>query len=394
MKTAYQRHVSPLERVFVLLAEIDQPFSNQIVLEGTGTFDVPRWEAAVAAACEANPGSRVIYKGWSRWAKWVDTGTAAPVRLCDGARWSGNDPEGASFLDDPLPFRRSHSCEVLLVRGDPPRVIFRTLHAVMDGGGTLQWVYDIFRALRGEALTGAASTISDAELMARLGYPAQKKPKPATCLAPTGAMNGEAGGRAWKRVRVPGTFSKLLPQVALAIAREARRHGPGDVVLNVPFDLRLRVPGLQSTANLSRRIVLNVPPEATMDSLQEQIRYQLENPSADPKLTRLIYYLPLGWMKHLFNRIRQRNLNSGRYHTTGSISNMGRLRMELLQGGGFESRTVFCVPPGTEAKPFFMVLNGCGESMEMTVSMPKALASNSRLDHFMAHIADALKPRP
>ncbi len=41
-----------------------------------------------------------------------------------------------------------------------------------------------------------------------------------------------------------------------------------------------------------------------------------------------------------------------------------------------------------------MVLNGGDDAMEMTVSMPKALAGNGRLERFMANIAAALKPRP
>ena len=205
MSNPYTRKVTPLERLFIVLAELDTPFSNQMVLEGTGTLDESRWEKAVHEACEANPGSRVVYRGRSRWAKWVDTGVAVPVRSFDGSRWNAQGPEGAPFFFEPLPFKDTHSCEVVLVQGDPARVVFRSLHAVMDGRGTLFWAQDIFRALRGEPLIGTTSTMTDVEIMSRLNYPVNLPRKPKDCLAPTGAIDGDEPGK--ERVYEAGSRS-------------------------------------------------------------------------------------------------------------------------------------------------------------------------------------------
>ena len=393
MQSNFSRKVSPFERIFLLLAMMDCPFSNQLVLEGTGTLDASRWENAVQAASEANPGSRLLYKGRSSWAQWVDCGVTPPVRNIDGAHWSADGPEGAPFLSDPMPFRDGHSCEVVLVSGDPVRVVFRTLHATMDGGGTLVWVDDIFRALRGEPLIGSASTITDVELLSRTAYPAKREQRPRNCLAPTGCIDGEDAGFVWKRVRLAGSFSKLLPQTAVSIARQAGKQGPGEVCFNVPFDLRRRIPNIRSTANLTRRLVLNVPPDATIENVQQQMRDKLARPNGDSNLLKLFCYTPLGWIKHLFNAIRRKNLRSGRFHSTGSISNLGQLPIESFRGGGFEAQTGFFIPPGTEAKPFFMTLAGCGNGVEMVVSMPKVLANNGRLERFISRIASDLKPR-
>lgn len=122
-------------------------------------------------------------------------------------------------------------------------------------------------------------------------------------------------------------------------------------------------------------------------------RYDLEHISGDPKILKLISYAPMGWIKRLFQFLRKKSLRTGRYPSTGSISNLGRIQMELLQGGGFETRTTFFIPPGTEAKPFFMTLADCRDSVEMVVSMPKGLANNGRLDRFISNLISALKPR-
>lgn len=388
----FHRKVSPLERIFTLLARIDPPFSNQMVLEGTGEFDLAQWQRAVAAACEANPGSRLILQGRWAWARWMDSGVAAPVRLFDGANWSGRGSDGAPFFFDPLPFETDYSCEVVLVSGNPLRVAFRTLHATMDGIGTLIWAQDIFRALQGEPLVGSASTINDDEFVAQSKYKVQWRHKPKKCRAPSGAMDGNALGYVWKRTQLQGHFPKLLPKMAIAIARETRKQGPGDVRLNIPVDLRRRSPGGISTANLTRRIVLDVAPEDTVETLIKQIKDKLANLSGDSRILKLLSYLPLGWIEFGFKTVRRKNLRTNLYRSTGTISNLGRLPIESFHGGGFKARSGFYVSPGTEAKPIFMTLAGYDGGVEMIVSMPTSLASKGRLDRFIENVTAGLTP--
>ncbi|MDA8142257.1 MAG: hypothetical protein M0036_26725 [Desulfobacteraceae bacterium] len=390
----FYRKVSPIERVFTLLHEMDKPFSNQVVLEGTGVLDVSRWEKAVAAACEANPGSRLVYRGISRWAKWVDSGVAAPIVQVDGSHWDALSSDGAPFLLTSLPFKETHSCEVVLLTGNPLRVVFRTLHATMDGRGTQLWIEDIFRALRGEPLLGASSSINDAEFVAGLSAPKRWERKKRNCLAPTGPIDGSEPGNVWRRTRVKGKFSKLLPQVAIAIGKEARKQGPCNVCFNVPVDLRARAGAARSTANLTRRIILYIPPDATPESVQQHMLEKLNDMSRDPEILKIAYYIPLKWIELFFVRFRKRNLGSGWYYSTGTLSNLGRLPIEAYEGGGFKADTGFYIPPGTEGKPLFVTLAGCGEFIEVIISMPKTLASNGRIDQLLDRIVSQLKPNP
>lgn len=392
MSNIFQRKVSPLERMFVLLHEMDRPFSNQVVLEGTGTFDKALWEKAIREACEANPGSRLILKGVSGWSKWVDSGIAAPIKVIENSDWSGYGPEGAPFLSDPLMFEKTHSCEVVLVPGNPLRAVFRTLHAIMDGRGTQLWVEDIFRALRGEPLVGTTSTINDEEYVVRLNNPQKWERKKRDCLAPTGDKDGTEPGFTWRRTRIEGKYSKLLPQAAIAIAKETRKQGPSNVCFNIPVDIRRWMPEIRSTANLTRRIILYVPPDATVESLSEEIKYKVNNMSREPWMLNLATWIPLGIMKYVFTKIRQKNLHSGVYHSTGTISNLGKLPIESYQGGGFQAETGFYIPPGTEGKTLFMTLSGCGDFVEVIISMPKTLATNGRLDQLLENVVAQLEP--
>ena len=152
------------------------------------------------------------------------------------------------------------------------------------------------------------------------------------------------------------------------------------------------MPGLHSTANLTRRIILNIPPEATAGDIQKEMEERLDNMSGDPTLIKIFSYAPQGWIKRLFLSARTKNLRQGLYRSSGSISNLGRLPMETLGGGGFDVKSGFFIPPGTDGKPFFITLSGCGDSVDLVLAMPKILATNGRLEALLSNIVSGLKP--
>lgn len=393
MRKTYTRKVSPAERFFFVYNEKGSPFVIQAVLEGKGHFDEAVWKEAVAKACEANPGSRLLYKGRSAWAQWVDSGVPAPVRFVDGSNWSGYDANHAPFLFEMLPIRDGYTCEVLLINGGPDRparVVFRCLHSIMDGAGVTMWMHDIFRALRNEPLVGSDSDINDSQLAAKLNFPKKRNPKPVACLTPTGLPKGDEKGIVWKRKTIQGKYSKLMAQLALAVAKEARKQGAEHVRLAIPHNLRQRVPSIKSTGNLARRIYLDIPPNATVDSVHATLTDRLNNLTSDYVFTLLIY-LPLAFLKQLMIVIGRRKWRKGLFRDTGTISNLGRVQLEQLSGAGFQAQSCFYIAPEVTGKPFFIGLSGYDDKLELVTVMPKKLASHGRLDKFITNILAELK---
>lgn len=396
MSSTFQRNVSPVERLFTIFSETDPPFCNQLILEGTGVIDKPLWEKAIAEACEANPSSRVVYQGRSVWAKWVDTGVPAPLRFVDGSNWSGFNSDGALFFNDPLPFKTSHSAEVVVVNGcdSPQRVILRTLHATMDGGGTWNWAHDIFRALRKEPLEGWLDPINDQEFLKSLKLQPAKPEKKIKCLTATGQPDKtQETGFIWNRVRLEGKFSKLLSQLTIAVAKEARKQGPGNVRIGVPLELRRRIPDTRSSSNLTRRIYLDVEPDDTIESITKQLIAKLENLNDDPKGSNTFGYIPSFWLKSLYLSSLKRGRETGNYKDSGTISNGGLLPLDELHGGGFVTESFFWIPTVIETKPFFMSTVGYGNILEVVTAMPKIHGSNGRLDTFSSNIIAELKSK-
>lgn len=391
----YRRLLSPVERIWLVADRLEPPFAPALVLEGEGELDLAALSAAVERAAEANPGARVVLRGWLSRSRWVGTGPMPRVERVEGAGWDARSGEEAPFLDRPLDPRRGPVLEVLLVPGSVTRLVFRVHHAVMDGRGLFHFVEDVFRALRGEALEGSSSEQTDLELARRLAPdPAARRRE--DCLAPTGARRGGDTKSVWRRVSIPGTFSRALPRVLCCVARHARSFGTGEVRIGVPVDLRGRTDAERSTANLTGILDLDLPAQATVASVQAALEQALAQHRAAAFVleAEFIRGVPL-WLATAVARASTRRVcRNDRYESSGTVSNLGRVPVERFAGGGFATRAAFFVPPGTASHACFIVLCGHPEGLEAVVTMPGDLASEGRLDELLDALGAALAPAP
>ena len=392
-KPTYTRKLTYNDRIFIAGDEICPPLINQLLFDGEGSFDLEQWKRAVAAASEANPGSRLVLRGHLGMSRWVDSGISPCVIEVDGSSWDGMGPDGAPFMQKRLMPRQGPTCEVLLIKGNPPRVSFRTHHSVMDGRGTLTWAEDIFRVLRGEEPIGTRSTLTDIEL-ARSIQKKYRTPFPRDSIAPTGRASGSERGVTWKRIVIPGRYNNFLGQVAVLSAREAWKHGQGPVRFSVPVDLRMHDKTLRSTGNLSIAIYIEVRPDSTPESIARDIKQQLDE-KRDCMIDRwdpLISHMPLkSLVKKGVSMIRD-NTETGRYGTSGILSNMGKIPVKVFSGGGFNALEFWGIPPSIENSPFFLGTATHDNTSEMIITMPKVLASGGRMDEVLENIRRGLVP--
>jgi hypothetical protein len=397
MKT-YIRRVSGFERIKLVSNELCPPYANQLVIEGTGAFTPGQWRDAVADASEFNPGSRLVLRTHRGRPAWVDSGRTPPVREADGSRWSGFDSSGADFLLRSFSPRLGPTCEVVLIDGTPLRIAFRSLHAVMDMRGMLNWVEDIFRGLRNEPMQGASSTVTDFELCRSVRNARQVRDlriKP-DCLPVTAKTAGAGSGFEWRRLRLRGRYSSLLPQVALLVARTARQRSGGKVRFVLPVDLRRNRPDIRSTGNLTRGLFVEVGPETTIKDVTNDIRGQLEAVTDCflPPGRQIVENVPLWVFRWGMKKFQVRAQSRDTCIATAVLSNINRMGLEGFQGGGFCPTGYFAIPPITESISCFIGLMGYGDFVEIVVSMPEAFSGNGRIDGFCDVIRSGLVAKP
>jgi hypothetical protein len=392
MKKRYTRKMTFNERAFVALNQICPPMVNQFIFDGEGRLDPERWRKAADVASEANPGTRLILKGHLGWSHWVDSGIAPRVREVEGSNWDGLGPENEPLVEAFLPYRESPTCEIVLIQGPVPRVMFRTHHAVCDGRGTLFWAEDVFRALRGETVVGSTSNITDVE-MCKSFQNQYRTPFPTEHIAPTGRSQGHESGVTWRRHSFKGNIPHLLARCARLAAEEAWRNGDGVVRFGIPVDMRPRKPGLCSTGNLSFALYIEVGKDTTPEEIARDIAGQISR-GDEGRLTKgdeLLEYMPLWLMQRKIKKIIHNRHQSGLYSLSGILSNVGRVDLNRFSGAEFTARAFWIIPPATEYYPFFLVMSGYEGGSELTLSIPKVLASGDRIEDTLRRIAQGLE---
>jgi hypothetical protein len=192
----------------------------QLCVEGDGDIDPAALSAAVEVAAQACPGARLVRRG----TRWVDSGRAPAVRVVATADYD------RTRLDSPLlraqltGDRSAPTAEVILVRGQPATVIFRACHAAMDGVGALLWQGQVFRALRGEPVDGAASQLNCADvreaIAARLGIemPPIAPPSGQPFQSPLGGVPKGPRRSLWRRRTIDGIHTGVIAKIARQIA--------------------------------------------------------------------------------------------------------------------------------------------------------------------------------
>ena len=388
------RPMSNASRLWVASGNIWPPFCNQMVIEGSGSIDLGLLQKAVEIASDANPGARLVRKGLLRRSGWIDSGIVPRVRSIDGSEWSGYEPGNAPYLLDRLDTRKGPSCEILLLNGPVTRLVFRTHHAVMDGRGTMTWAEDIFRVLRDEKPIGSDFITVEDDLL-NLTHRVEK-PRPERYIAPI--SSAESGtkhdkGFFWRRQRIQGRYSNLLPSIIFLVSKKARSHANGKIRIGIPVDLRSRRPGLRSTSNLTNAIFINVDNDSTPAKLDNEIKKRLGEKN-DGVLTwedRVLPFIPLTLLEKFLSRESRISKKTGLYRYTAIISNLGKMPVDLFSTKSFTASSIFFIPPGNELTPFFMTLQGSGNDIDFLLTVPEGSNCDERSNDFLNDIIAALQ---
>ena len=390
----YVRRLSGMERFALAINELYR-YNIVAVIEGEGNLTRDELQSAVHAAAAANPGARVRLKYFLGFSRWIDSGIAPVVTEVDAPDWDGYSERGATFLESGFqPRQGGPVCDVLLVRGNPTRVIVRVLHAAMDGRGTLHFIKDIFKVLCGEAPIGSSSTLTHADITAKHLDKVKCTHPEMNCIPILPPSHREATNvrYVWRRLRLERNIGNLLPRMAVFLAQQARKGHEGDVGFTVPVDLRGLRENVHSTANLISMLYIKVDPEDTPITIMKQINQNIRD-YADcitPTIMKLVPWLPISFIA---SNLRK-NAEALLYRTTpalssGGIVSMGMFKPKEFSCPHFTAHSCLGIP-GSVGKMNVVFMNH-DDHTEIIFSTPEAYNRDGQLDRLIADFRTAME---
>lgn len=397
---SYYRQLSPLEVTYLGTdTETHSPLVNQFIVEGmadeNGQFDLDAWQRANQQVADANPGIRLKLKGLWGFKYWDDAGPIPVVRQLN-SEWDGKSSRGADMLGTPINPRTDAVAQILLIPGNPALVIFRTHHGVTDGKGTLFWMEEIFRALRGEPLKGSEGRYVEWDIVSELDVP-PREVREGNCIPVTPpAVDASLKGVNWLRMDIETSATRIMPRVLVVLAKLARQHNTeaGKVLFRVPSDLRrLRKNDAFSMANVTASIDIEITPEHTAKDIQKMLVRALRNngdTSVFPSNTYLARWLPMKLFRfrpEVYTQAHER----GTYRMTGVVSYPGDIALAQYSGHNFSATHIYAVPIPFEDRGISFALFSHDNGITLLFNIPKALADWEQMTNIATEIETLLK---
>ncbi len=380
--TSYRREVAEAEKGFIAYNEMCPPFVIQLVVEGDGAPEPEALHDALIASAKANPGVAVKIEGSDEHLHWVP-GPEPTLTVLDAPEFTAMSEENAPFLLWPIDAMKGPNSELLSVKGKEKHyLIFRASHAVMDGQGTLLWVKDFMRCLRGEAPIGHPDTDSVERWVSEQKKKRRKLPLP-TALHPFGKPQGDRHHTFhWRRVVVDRPLDMgATGRLVVALAERAREHGPGDVRIALPTDLRPYLKELKTTGNAFSILFLDVPEGASADMIAMRVVRMLYKDEGLDRFGHFTIFEKSSLHKH---RIRifwdlANEHTSGTYAFSAVLSHLGALEKEDFCGPDFEASSAFFVPPIGDSGCILSV-NGFGDHTEISGGLSNLFAGGDNME--------------
>jgi hypothetical protein len=399
-RKGYSRRVSPIERASLVLNEFCN-YNCDILVEGHGALSVDTLRSAVAKAAQANPGSRVRLRGVLGFSRWVDSGIAPEVQEVDAPEWDARSERDAAFMEERFdPLAGGPVCRVVYVRGNPVRLVFRALHAAVDGRSLLHWMEEIFRALRGEPLLGSPCRYMDWDIQRKFQDkvdPQVQDPPPTEPNLPVIHCTAPRETRlryVWRTVVFPKIVPNVLAKFAIFLAEHARIQARGRVCFTVPVDLRTLREEVLSLGNLTGYLSIPVEPGDTPRDFNRQLSLRIRNYSDcyRPDLLKRLPWVPVRAIRRAIARNMQRALYEPVPDAmSGGVVSMGNFPLANVSAAGFTAVQLIAIP-GFVGKLNVVTIYNERETVT-TFAVPEAYNSNGQLDWLLQAFQDRFGER-
>ena len=394
---SFYRTPSPLEFSYIGtdVAPVSS-FVNQFFACGTGTIDKNKLADALRQALAVNPGIRLRLKGFWGWRYWDDQGFDPLVEEIDAPDWDGMSSEHCPRIGQYIDLRTDPLVQASIIH-TPQNVylLFRTHHAITDGRGTIHFLADAFRIMRGEQPLGSSSRLTEWDIAMREARP----PRPVVegnCLPVTSfSARPEERGCRWRRFVWDGDKNKLTAKIMQAIAQLAwENNGDGKILIRIPADLRRYMKEEEgfTVANCSGALDFELNQEQTLNQIRSMLVKAMRNkedlsPFAENQ--KYARWLPPSMFRPNPKFLQQAH-EKQRYRQTAIITNLGDVDMAPFTLDSYKPKELFGIPIPLENRPLYVGTASQGDETGVMVGIPKALATDAELQTFCEKLGQKL----
>ena len=394
---SFYRTPSPLEFSYIATDTPEKsPLVNQFFVTGEGSIDPQKLQGALNEAAQINPAFRFRLRGFWGWRYWDDEGPSPLVKEVNAPDWDSSSSYQAPCLGDPINPRKDPVCLVCIIHAkNGYHVLFRTHHAVSDGRGTVHFIQDVFRILRGEQPIGSHSKITEWDVAQSNERPARPITEGDCIPLVKGSLDPDRLGYQWIRFSWQGSTNKFAAKLLSATSSLGREmYGDGKVIVRIPADLRRYIEPDETftTANCSGAIDLEIEPDLPVNKLQSKIIRAMRNKEdLSPFLDNHKYarWVPRAMMLQHPKNLRQNHVDQ-RYRMSGIISYLGEVDNSLFQCEGFKPTSQFGIPIPFENRSLFVGAAENDGSVDIIVGCPKALLTEAEIKSYSEKLAERL----
>ena len=369
----YKRRISDNEYMYLAAGNA---FSDLIIkthIVGRGSLSQYQLQKAVnTVSAEFFPGANLSKKG----SFWKCSASTPPVRYLESL------PENKSlfydFINQPygLSPYSGPTCDILMHRdGQETHLIFRSLHAVMDGIGLDLWVKAVFTALRGDICKPCLSQLNEDELLTLSDFKVRDHHVFRPTFIGLDKSDHDLPEPEFASTTLYGHSSSILAQLCLGLTKILCTGGKDKCLFMIPCDLRNSINPVHanSSANLTLPMFIEADTHSKEEALIADMLSQMNEKTffSKGRWDVLSRYLPetifARGMKSLWEYMSKKN----QYLVSATLSHIGRKKLADYSCRHFKAEKHTSIPCTIPICPISLIVNESERCTEICLVVSK-----------------------
>lgn len=381
--TQYRRLITDNELLYIRFNEKYGQFNIQFIFEGHGGITINKLRKAIEQTAESNPIICCCLKD----KYWAYSGNFPKV-IEHKEPISQQELINSQLMQENMKIDEK-TVEVHMFN-DGSMFLFKIFHGIMDGKGASNWVGNVFRALRGEALISQADVISEKDFVISTGMDAPALSLDFSFLPFKSYQSPYTGDFKWYTQKIKGNFPMLVSHICYFFTQNN--------VLNrskfmIPVDLRRHNRKIQSDCNLTLPIFVNADKSMSVGDIHGEYLFALkDNLELSVKNTEVPgisiggkFMADIGMIYLKFRQLLAR-----KFLATGIISFLGTFKNSHFSTDSYQNESYYALPSYQPLTPFNIIPLQIDQSTIITIAYSTSLFTEKEVETVMLELENYL----